>query len=113
MNTMTWMMLDETGNAIGAYDDDVSAHVALRSLAEAEPDAADRVLLVQYDDAGHPVGDAVTIEDLPVATFNVVTASDILAVFLIRSTTGVSTVRQSVVDARSFHVATPRTVAAA
>ena len=106
---MTWMLLDEAGNAIAAYDDDVAAHVALRSLADAEPDAADHVLLVQYDDEGNVIGDAVVIGDLPPQTVSVTCLMDALAISANRRTTGFGTVRRSFdVSARPLR---PRSVA--
>lgn len=104
---MTWMLLDETGNAIAAYNDDVSAHAAMRSLAEAEPEAADLIVLVRYDDEGHPIGEAVTVEDLPLSTVNMIDVSVNLQVFLTRTTTGFGGIGQSVlVAARPVHVST-------
>jgi hypothetical protein len=104
---MTWMLLDEAGNAIAAYDDEVTAHAAMRSLAESEPDTVDSVLLIRYDDEGLPVGDAVTVADLPVQTVNILTSATDVFVLLSRATTGFGGVGQSVrVAARPTHVST-------
>lgn len=67
---MNWMLLDEAGNAFGTYDNEVAAFVAFRSLVVDEgPEVADHVLLLAYDEAGQPVGDALTFGDLPDASF--------------------------------------------
>lgn len=67
---MNWMLLDEAGNAVGTYDDQVAAFVAFRSLAEHEGrEAAEQVLLLAYDDVGHPLGDALTYDELPQSSF--------------------------------------------
>lgn len=66
---MEYMIFDSTGNALGAYEDEVEAHAALREIAETEPAAADVALLAYA--GGMPVGEAVTPTDLPIATSSV------------------------------------------
>lgn len=58
-----YVLMDSGGNLIEAYDDHDEAHAALRRLVADEPDAADHVALLIYDDAGNPVSDAVTVTD--------------------------------------------------
>ena len=60
---MDFMIFDSSGNALGAYEDEASAHAALRTIAELNPDAAD-VALICYDH-GVAVGEALTPADLP------------------------------------------------
>lgn len=62
---MTYMILDSSGNAIASYTDAVSARAALRSIVEQEPEAADHVLLIAYNEQGEPVGEAMMVSDLP------------------------------------------------
>ena len=69
---MDYMILDSTGNALGAYDDEIAAHVALREIAAAAPGAADIALLAYVD--GMPVGEALRPADLPLATYSVETS---------------------------------------
>lgn len=66
---MDYMILDSTGNALGAYDDEIAAHAALREIAAAAP-AADDIALLTYVD-GTPVGEALRPADLPLATYSV------------------------------------------
>jgi len=87
---MKWMLLDELGNAFSSFDDEVSAHAAFRSLAADEPEAADRALLLAYNDDGRPSGEAVTFDDLPVWTFSVVGWCAEVPLFWSRSTRGLS-----------------------
>jgi hypothetical protein len=73
---MNWMLLDDAGNAFGTYDDEISAFVALRSLVVDEgSEVADHVLLLAYDEAGQPVGEALTFGDLPMASFSLADTS--------------------------------------
>lgn len=52
---MTYSIFD-TGNLVASFDREDTAAEALRRLAE-DPEAADRLLLVAFDDAGNPVAD--------------------------------------------------------
>jgi hypothetical protein len=65
---MTYMIFDSTGNAVAAFDGEVEAHAALRSIVDGEPEVADDLLLMMYDDAGSQIGDAVMYSDLPTST---------------------------------------------
>ena len=65
---MTYMILDSSGNAINAYDDIVAARAALRAIVADDEGTADHVMLLAYDDGGNPVGEAVTVADLPTQT---------------------------------------------
>lgn len=62
---MTYSILDSTGSAIAAFTDEVSARATLRAIVESEPEAAEHLIIVVYDDAGMPVGDPILFEDLP------------------------------------------------
>jgi hypothetical protein len=64
---MTYMILDSTGSAIASFDDETAARATLRAIVAHEPEAADHVVLIAYDDDGRPQGEAATYEDLPPA----------------------------------------------
>lgn len=65
---MYYVILDSTGNLVESFDDEAEARAALSKLVHDGPsDAADHYALLTCDEAGHPVGDAVTISDAGVA----------------------------------------------
>ena len=43
---MTYMLLDDAGNAINSYNDEAIAHAALRSIAAESPDT--EIVLIEY-----------------------------------------------------------------
>ena len=51
---MTYSIFD-TGNLVVSYDEPEAAQEALARLAAAEPDGADRLLVIAFDDHGHVV----------------------------------------------------------
>ena len=85
-----WMLLDEAGNAIAAYDDEASAHAEMRVIADEEPDAAEGLLLLMYDDEGNAVPPATTFQDLPDTTVSLTEVPRELVVFISRQTVGFS-----------------------
>lgn len=60
---MTYMLLDDAGNAINAYDDEAIAHAALRSIAAESPET--EIVLIEYGASGLPVGPAIGAAELP------------------------------------------------
>ena len=76
---MTYMILDSTGSAINAYDDLVAARARLRAIVADDPDSADHLFLLTYDEAGNVVGDAVTFAELPDQTAEMVETAFLLA----------------------------------
>ena len=56
---MTFVILASTGNLIDSFDDESEALAALDAIVHADPDAAGEVALIEYDDEGMPVRDAV------------------------------------------------------
>jgi len=62
---MEFMILDSAGNALAAFDDQLLARAALHAMVAVEPDAAEHVAMLAYDDEGMPVGDAVMAIDVP------------------------------------------------
>jgi hypothetical protein len=56
--TMTFSIFD-SGNLVASYDDERVAMDALSQVVHDDPESADDVVLVRFDDAGEPVGDAV------------------------------------------------------
>jgi hypothetical protein len=64
---MEYMILDSAGNAVASFDDETTARATLYAIVEVEPEAADHLVLLTYDDDGMPVGDAKTYVDVPPA----------------------------------------------
>ena len=62
---MEYMILDDGGNALAAFADETTARATLHAIVRAEPDAADHVVLLAYNDEGMPVGQALHIVDVP------------------------------------------------
>ena len=62
---MDYMILDSTGNALASFDDELTARATLHAIVAVEPDAAEHVVLLAYDDQGMPAGDALTVVDCP------------------------------------------------
>lgn len=71
---MTWMLMDERGDLVAHYEDAVAAHFGLRTVVDADPEARDALILIEYGEDGVPRGEAITIDDLPLATFNLMEA---------------------------------------
>jgi hypothetical protein len=61
-----YVILDSTANLVDSFDREDEARTALEAIVRQDPDAADHYAIVTYDDAGHPVGEAVTGADLGV-----------------------------------------------
>lgn len=64
---MRYLILDSMGNAVDAFRTRVAAHATLRAIVDEEPDAADALVILAYDDAGRPAGEPITFDDLPPA----------------------------------------------
>lgn len=62
---MDYMILDTAGNALAAFDDEISARAAIHTIVALQRDAAEHVVLLAYDDDGLPVGDALRVWDVP------------------------------------------------
>lgn len=60
---MTYMIFDH-GNLVVSFDQAQEAEQALNRLAAETPEAADSLLLVAFDEVGHPVADSVPGEHL-------------------------------------------------
>lgn len=58
---MYYAILDSTGNLVESFDDEREARAALEQSVREEPEAAEHLALLTYDDDGEPVGDAITI----------------------------------------------------
>jgi hypothetical protein len=54
-----YVILDDTANLVDSFSDSDEARTALEAIVRQDPDHADDYVLVTYDDAGKPVGDAV------------------------------------------------------
>lgn len=55
---MTFSIFD-SGNLVASYDDEHAAIDALTQLVHDDPESADDMVLVTFDDVGEPVGDPV------------------------------------------------------
>ena len=62
---MEFTILDSRGNAVASYADELLARAVFHSIVAVEPEAGDHLALLAYDDQGMPVGDALTIIDVP------------------------------------------------
>lgn len=62
---MDYMIFDNAGNALASFDDEVTAHAMLHAMVTIEPEAAEHVVLLTYSDEGMPVGDALSVWDVP------------------------------------------------
>jgi hypothetical protein len=56
----SYTIFDSVANLVDSFDDRQEAHAALSRIVEREPDAADEYALIECDDSGHPVGQALT-----------------------------------------------------
>jgi hypothetical protein len=56
---MTFSIFD-SGNLVASYNDEQAAIEALTQLVHDDPESAEDVVLVTFDDLGEPAGDPVT-----------------------------------------------------
>lgn len=56
---MYYVLMDSTGNLIESFRDEDAARAALEEIVENEPEAAEDVVLLAYEDDGTPGGDPV------------------------------------------------------
>jgi hypothetical protein len=61
-----YVILDSTANLVESFDNEAEARTALEAIVRSDPDAADQYALLQYDDEGQPVGDALLGSELGV-----------------------------------------------
>lgn len=61
-----YVILDSTANLVDSFDREDEARAALEAIVRQDPDAADDYAMLTYDDAGHPIGEALTGADLGV-----------------------------------------------
>ncbi len=62
---MRHMIFGSDGDAIGAYRSRRAAVATLRAMLAADPDIADELVLISYDEAGRSVGESIKASDLP------------------------------------------------
>ena len=58
---MFYAILDSTGNLVESFDEERQAGAMLERLVGEEPDTAEHLALLTYDEHGEPVGDAITM----------------------------------------------------
>ena len=56
-----YVILDSTGNLVESFDDERQARATLQQIVGEEPEAAEHLALLTYDEHGEPVGDAITV----------------------------------------------------
>jgi hypothetical protein len=59
------MILDNHGNAVASFDDEISARAGMHAIVAVEPECADSLILMTFDEEGLPVGDAHTFAETP------------------------------------------------
>jgi len=59
-----FVILDSTANLVESFDVESEARSALELIVRQDPDAADEYALLTYDDAGHPIGEALIGSEL-------------------------------------------------
>lgn len=62
-----YLILDSAGNAVACFEDEVKARATVHAIVAVEPEAADSLVLLAYDEDGLPVGNAVRAVDVPPA----------------------------------------------
>lgn len=55
------MMMDITGNALGAWSHKALAAKALQDLVEVDPTAAEEVIVIEYDRHGKATGHTISM----------------------------------------------------
>lgn len=61
-----FVILDSSANLVESFDEEGEARTALERIVQQDPESADDYALIQYDHAGHPVGEALSGADLGV-----------------------------------------------
>ena len=61
---MQHAILDSAGNTVASFDDALAARASLHAMVAVEPEAAEHLALLTYDDDGIPVGEALTVFDV-------------------------------------------------
>jgi hypothetical protein len=65
---MDYTILDSAGNTLASFaDDELAARATLHAMVAVEPEAADHVALLAYGDDGLPIGEAMSVYDVPPA----------------------------------------------
>lgn len=54
---MHYVLLSSTGNMIDSFQEESAARAALQRIVDAEPEAAEDIVLMTYGDDGLPTGD--------------------------------------------------------
>jgi hypothetical protein len=62
---MNFMIFDETGNALSAFDQDEEARACFQQLVREDPSLVRSLTLLTFDDAGNAVGEAEVAADMP------------------------------------------------
>lgn len=60
----TYVILDSTASLVESFDREADARHALEAIVRQDPDSADEYALIEYDDDGRPVDDALVGSEL-------------------------------------------------
>lgn len=58
---MYFVILDSTGNLVESFDSEREARATLEQIVRDEPEAAEHLAILTYDEHGKPVGDAIAV----------------------------------------------------
>jgi len=61
-----YVILDSTGSLVDSFDHEREARLALERIVRQDPGAASDYAMLEFDDAGHPLGEALVGSDLGV-----------------------------------------------
>jgi hypothetical protein len=61
-----YVIIDTNANLVESFDQEAEARAALEQIVRQDPDTADEYAMVQYDNNGRPVGEALLGSELGV-----------------------------------------------
>jgi transcription elongation GreA/GreB family factor len=59
-----YVILDSCANLVESFDDEAEGRAALVRIVQQDPDDADEYALLQYDNSGQPIGEALLGSEL-------------------------------------------------
>jgi hypothetical protein len=60
-----FMIFDRSGSAVASFSDELLARATAHAIVAVEPEAADDLVLLAYDDDGMPAGEPVSYWEIP------------------------------------------------
>jgi hypothetical protein len=61
-----YVILDSSANLVESFDQEAEGRTALEQIVRQGPDVADEYAMLEYDNSGHPTGEALSAADLGV-----------------------------------------------